>query len=275
MPDQLNPGPVSGSEQFEGPRELFEPFKKFQQIVGFWRTRTAILNGETLYDYDNAQLQEGRLGPWTFNLLQGTLSGLPALLIPFAAKLLRFTMAEETPDDKTMEILQWLRLPFILTVTAYVVGRASLWKTDATKTARARAARVFLSLDGAYGLYPQAAGCAGVTLYLMGPDIQALHSLLLWVGVWQLVVSMKTIPAELFYALGYYSPTGSLASGSTLTLFPVQRTTQTEVIVSRSEPPKWKYRLSVLFVVPAIAIIISVVLGLLAMGLHAVMPTVF
>jgi hypothetical protein len=139
-------------------------------------------------------------------------------------------------------------------LTAYVVGRASLWKPDSTKTARRRVGRVFLYLDGAYGFYPQLAMTTVFALFLLSPDTAPLRSYLLWISIWQLSVSMRTIPAQLFHIIGYANAERVLAPNIPITLFPGPDSASVDPNLSQPDPPIWKYRLCVLFVIPAIAI---------------------
>ena len=56
--------------------------KKIQDVRNFWRTRSAILLGVAVYDFPKSELTNHcYLGPWQFNALQSTLSGLPAFVI--------------------------------------------------------------------------------------------------------------------------------------------------------------------------------------------------
>ena len=138
-----------------------------------------------------------------------TKAGLPALIIPFCIHLLarsdRVTNSEEAGEsgNKLTEILNSFSLPFVLMLTAYVVGRAGLWKPDSTKAARRRVSRVFLYLDGAYGFYPQLAIAAAFTCFFLNPELQPLRTFLFWISIWQLIVYMRTTPAQLFRIIGY------------------------------------------------------------------------
>lgn len=268
MPDKPDCGSRANEEQFEGPGELFEPLKKFREISTFGKTLAAVLKGEPLYDFDKQRLQkEGYLGPWQFNALQSTLSGLPAVIIPFCARL--FGVSGGEGDDKLNEILQSFAVPFVLMLTAYVVGRASLWKRDATLAARRRAGRIFLYLDGAYGLYPQLAACGVYTLFFLFPNVDFIRYMIYAVSGQQLVIYMKTIPDRLFTELGYLSVTEVSGSGAPITLFASQSKPQ-ETLAPRSVPPKWKFRLCVLFVIPAIAITVSAAIYFVSMAIHSV-----
>ena len=258
-------------DDVEEPTELFEWFNKVQDVLKFWKTRDAILGGEPVYEYDRRQLSEsGYLGPWHFNLTQSTLSGLPALLIPLILRILHLSKTTPAQDDLLDEILQLFGIPFILMLTAYVVGRASLWKRDATKAAKRHAAHVFLYLDGAYGFYPQLAATAVFSLALAASDASDLQAVLRfasWVGIWQLIVSMKTIPNELFWALGY----SSHPDRKSITLFQEGAFRPAKPVVAKEgDPPKWKYRLCVLFVLPMIVIAFLVLVSLLSLALHLV-----
>ncbi|HEY3628360.1 MAG TPA: hypothetical protein VGL00_18880 [Terracidiphilus sp.] len=254
--------------EFERPSELFEPLQKIKELTKFWKTMNAITQGEPLFDYGKQRLEkEGYLGPWQFNLIQSTLSGLPGLVIPVCAHVFGIKGAEEATeaDDKLAEILNSCAIPFVLMVTAYLVGKASLWKPDATKSARERAARVFLYLDGAYGLVVQLFISAILALYSLFPETEMWHRLIFYVGMAQLIVYWRTIPEKLFPALGYTEPPQS--PGQTITLFGSEEKPN-EAGMSRIDPPKWKYRLCVLFVIPATATAISLAIYTLSGVVH-------
>src|SRR5215831_17634911 len=173
--------------QFEGPIELFEPVGKAKDLLKFWKTLNAVSRQEPLYDYDKRRLEDaGYQGPWHFNLTQSVISGLPGLMIPVILHWAKLSTAEQTPTDTATEALQSFALPFSLMLTAYAVGRASLWKADSTKAARERAARIFLYLDGAYGLVPQLLASTALSVFFLFPDVTYLEYIIIWVGFSQL-----------------------------------------------------------------------------------------
>src|SRR5207244_11073606 len=145
-------------DEFGSPAEMFEIVDRIRSYVSFWKTRDAILNAEPLHDLTSKQLEEKHyLGPWKFNVVQSALCGTPSLVIFWVAGLLG-AMPSERPRDVTFaEILKAFGIPFILMLSAYIVGRASFWKRDVTTASRKRAARIFLYLDVSYGFYPQLA----------------------------------------------------------------------------------------------------------------------
>jgi hypothetical protein len=277
MTDNLEKSTGGEEDKFEGASELFEPVKKFRELRKFWRTRSAILGGDPLYDYSKQKLDaDGFLGPWQFNLTQSTIAGLPALIIPFCARLLVRIVGGANSEDaaeagnKVSEIFNSFALPFILMLTAYVVGRAGLWKPDSTNAAKERVSRIFLYLDGAYGFYPQIAITAAFTLFMLNPELSPVRSFLFWISVWQLIVYMRTIPEQLFHIIGYSNAERVLAPNTPITLFPGPDSASVDPHLSSPDPPIWKYRLCVLFVIPAIAIGVFIAVLILSAILNPV-----
>jgi hypothetical protein len=267
MPDNEDKVSNEPSEQFEGPSELLESVNKVKDLLKFWKTRAAVLAEEPLFDYDKNRLERsGYLGAWHFNLLQSSISGIPGFLIPIFARWLHLAGSDESADDSISEAIQSFAIPFVLMLTAYLVGRASLWKVDSTKAARQRAARIFLYLDGAYGFLPQLAASAAFALFLLAPEAPPLRSVIFWIGIWQLIVYMRTIPEQLFHEVGYTDRI--LSPYTTISLFPAEPEGSRKNVMSRSTPPLWKFRICVLVVVPIVSLIVLGVLLALSMFVH-------
>jgi hypothetical protein len=268
MPEDHDDAGIVRDDEVEGPSELFEPLQKIKEVAQFWRTRSAILNGDPIYDYGKKRLEnEKLLGPWQFNLIESTIAGLPALIIPFCSHVIAHLQGISAskpltePDNILSEVLQSFSVPFILMLMAYVVGRACLRKRDGTTMARRRAGRVFLYLDGAYGFYPQLALTAAFTVLLLNPELSPVRSYCFWLGIWQLFIYMKTIPSELFHAVGYANAYRDLSPNAPIKLFATHDTISVDPTISHPDPPLWKYRLCVLFVIPAISLgVIAVIL---------------
>jgi hypothetical protein len=257
-------------DEFEGPSELFEPIESIRRVIRFWKTRNAVMSGERLYDFSKSKLDKlGYLGPWKFNLVQSSIAAFPSVLIIALAHLLRnlgMTDGETKPSEQSSEFLTALAVPFILMLTAYVVGRASFFRSDSTKLTRSIASRVFLYLDGAYGFYPQLALTTLLTIMLLQDDSGPFLGAVNLVGIWQLIVYMKTIPAELFGVLGYARTEEVVDSGKSITLFTRDTETASPVVI-RDYPPIWKYRLVILVVVPFITIAVFLLMLLLSLFL--------
>jgi hypothetical protein len=278
MSQKFEPESSPEPNEVEGASELFEWVKKVKEVLNFWRTRQAILDNEPVYEYGKKKLEEHQyLGPLQFNFVQSTISGLPAFIVPVCARMFGISgIAEEGKDEafnRTWEILGSFAVPFILMLTAYLVGRASIWKRDATKAAKRRAAAIFLYLDGAYGFYPQLAATVASSILTLPVDLASIGNLptFLWLSFfWQLDVSMKAIPKELFSALGYteFVPTGSLVDLLRGDLSSEDRSPTP--VVSKGNPPKWKYRTCVLLVIPILVVTVWFVTFLLSLALSPV-----
>jgi hypothetical protein len=149
-----------------------------------------------------------------------------------------------------MNVLDPVLIPFILMVAAYIIGRVSLRSEDSTASTRNRASRIYLYLDGAFGLYPQLITSTALALALVPQDItkatrwQWFGWPIFWfAAAWQLVISLKFIPEDLFNNLGYRS--FGLAD-------------------ARPAPPTVRYKVAVLLVIPLVAWICRAVVAVIA-----------
>ncbi|HVJ07000.1 MAG TPA: hypothetical protein VM554_01315 [Acidisarcina sp.] len=276
MPDNTHERAAETANDRDGASELFEPLNKLNDLTRFWKTRNAILTEEPLFDYGKQRLEkEGHLGPWQFNLLQSTICGLPAIVLPLAVRVVKHLVGLPIPTDepetldKISEMVQTFSVPFILMLSAYVIGRASLWKGDRSRSSRTHAARAFLYLDGAYGFYPQLAVCTAFTLFLLAPEVPPIRSFWFWASIWQLYIYMKTIPVQLFHVVGYANADRVLSPNIPVTLFPPEDKTSRASTLSRPDPPLWKYRLSVLLVIPILSALVLAVITGISLALHA------
>jgi hypothetical protein len=238
-------------DQDDGPSELFEPLKFVNKLRKFWKTRTAVLGKTPLYDYSKSKLEHcGYMGPWEFNITQSALAGLPGTVYSAINFVLFAPKSSISAADKVQEVLHPMMLPFVLMLTAYTVGRASLRNEDFSKAARNRASRIFLFLDGAYGFYPQLLLSCLVPLLAKRSDSDAFDStfgqismyMFMGIGLWQLLIYLLFLQEDLFNALGYrtYGLTDS-----------------------RPSPPTSRYRLSVLVAIPLIAYVVATVFALI------------
>jgi hypothetical protein len=257
-------------DAFEGPSTLFEPVEKLKAFRKFWKTRDAILGEEPLYTFNKKQLEDqDYMGPWQFNFFQSSLSGFPAIMIPFVVRVIRHLVTGAPPLksdeslDRAFEIVNTFAFPFILMITAYIVGMATLRRSDSTKASRRLASRAFLYLDGAYGLYPQLAACTFFSLYVSVPEFLQGNSFSYIISIWQLIVTMKTIPALLFRAVGYENAERAVNKSATVTLFSTDLPRDGTPIL-QGTPPVWKYRLCILVVVPIVGL--SVLGAILLVG---------
>jgi len=202
------------------------------------------------------------MGPWEFNLTQSTIAALPGTVYATLRELLFEPNVSSPVAQKFKEISDPLVIPFILMLTAYTIGRASLRKEDSTKSKRDRGSRIFLYLDGAYGFYPQlllssAASFgwsridfdAGVSIKALVPYIFSV------VAAVQLLIYLVFIPEDLFNALGYRA-------------FGLKD--------NRPTPPKGRYRLAILVIIPLLifavrfaALVLGTLLGVLVEFIRA------
>jgi len=147
---------VPDAGETDGPSAIFEPLEFLHKVKKFSKTRAAVLNKVPLYDYSSAQLEhQGFMGAWNFNLAQSTIAALPGTTYTGLKRLLFEQSTSKSINEKLQELSAPLLIPFILTATAYIVGRFSVRRDDLTKGKRTKASRVFLYLDGTYGFYPQ------------------------------------------------------------------------------------------------------------------------
>jgi hypothetical protein len=261
MPGQaIPPATPSDYEPLVTGSDLFAPLAKLNKFRKYWKTRGAILSGVPVYDMPKEEREKaGYFSAWSFNTAQSSLSATPALLFGIVGPYLGLKTIEDNFATHWFRMIWPICIPFVLMFTAYTVGRLSLWKRDATRDARVRAARIYLYLDGAYGLFPQLA-LSAVTIPELFPLMQEARVLQL-IGFWQFTISMRNIPNDLFPALGYWGGRHNLLFHGTgiPQIFTTASEDENAKRVSQSEPPVWRYRLSVLVLAPAIAIGVAVI----------------
>ena len=171
---------------------------------------------------------------------------------------------QTNPNTKAEELLKPFAVPFILMLTAYIVGALSLWHSDATKEAKKRAGRIFLYLDAAYGLYPQIGASLITSAWSYDPaSVSIIAPFSFWISWSQLIIYLTIIPAELFRAVGYTHYQGSAVPDG-------EEHTESLVSSTRRGPPKWKYRLCILIVLPMISVLVGIGLISLAAALRPI-----
>jgi hypothetical protein len=128
-----------------------------------------------------------------FNIVQSTISSLPALTILQFVHLKTTPTFDNLPEfDKVFESLTAFVVPFALLLTVFSIG----WtlpnrlgqSPDAVKRAARCLGRHYLYLDAAYGMYPQAV-CALAWM---------VSSPTLLLSAWQAVVTFRQIPNDLY-----------------------------------------------------------------------------
>ena len=257
--NQVNSDPVS--VEADKPSEIFEPLEFLHKIKSFWKTRTAILNKVPLYDYSSPQLvQQNFMGAWKFNLAQSTIAALPGTTYASLRGFFLEQNSSKSMAERLFEISHPILIPFVLTATAYIVGRLSLRPEDLTRNKRKRASRIFLYLDGAYGFYPQLLMSCFVPFVGSDPDQLFTWLPFLIISSWTFVLYVFFLPEDLFQALGYRV----LGLGDV-----------------RPSPPTGKYRVAILVVVPFVAwaltsefalltAILALLIRILSARLHAI-----
>jgi len=163
--------------EFESPREYILPLlkkitTKVKDVRKFLATRSAILNGEALYNETQSSLiSRGLMGPWAFNATQSLLCSLPGMVVTALAWMIWGGSNESVPvqpiDPLQLSIASTLSPmipPFALLITVYLTGLAFLPSGFNTLHNWKGAQRKCLYLDGTYGLLPQfvLASCVAV-----------------------------------------------------------------------------------------------------------------
>lgn len=202
--------------------------KWIDEARSFWRTRRAILQGQSLWDLDTAQLEsEKYFGPWKFNAVQTAIAGALAAATTKVLNLVVPKLGSSEPkpfrDDpalaKLFEVTSgWIEpfvLPIVLTSFVVLMGWGSLKGAQSTSATRARARAAYLYLDGAHGFWPQLT----LALLLAAKSVQLparlegyfaapfvlwpLQAIFLVLFVWQIYITAGKIPRLLFAANGY------------------------------------------------------------------------
>jgi hypothetical protein len=255
----------------------FPLLSTFREIKSFFATRQAILAGKAIYDFPKAELKASDLmNPWKFNIFQSVIAAGPSLLITSLASYFFPNKDDPTWTGTTAVIVPWivkahatlegLTVPFSLLLAVFVVSWASLHRKDRTRSNRYRIGRIYLYLDGAFGLYSQAFGALFYTTWLMlerTPLDDALKYPLAGLffvcaaltTLWQGWITLRTIPSRTFSAQGYSAEIGGTDTAE--------------------EGPWGKYRLTVAFLLPVIGYLFKGVLWAIAgvIGLLLAVPS--
>lgn len=200
--------------------DIFSPWKEFcddrTKFFSYLRTRRAIRAGNALWDLSKEEIKANHWQePWAFNLYQSVLSALPATL----AIYLLTHMGWETSDHVSMQkaigpdaikyfdpiysSLHSVLLSLSLALAASFAALGSIDRGDRTKERLARARRLYLYYDGAYGMWPQAVVALFWTLsrsFQLRPSLLMVGFglLALVAAVSQLRLTAAKIPKALF-----------------------------------------------------------------------------
>jgi hypothetical protein len=133
--------------------------EKIGELRKFWRTRTLVFQDLTLVDRTSEELGAGGyLTAWKFNLIQSCFAALPALLLKKIMDFWLPSAKSQGAEAQVDAVFSWLWpivVPFILFLMARMIAWGSIKRIHSSPEHRKRAARAYLYLDGAYGLYPQ------------------------------------------------------------------------------------------------------------------------
>jgi hypothetical protein len=238
--------------------EIFQWTAEYTKAKKYFRTRRAVLDGESLFDLTSGELKARDLmGPLSFNWFETTLAALPTQM---AAALAWFVSGSDvyanlasaetgifsTVFAKVSELLVPLIVPVTLFLAASIAARTSLRPQHRSKKAVRRARDAFLYFDGAHWLWPS----AGMSFVLTAAT--AVH----WNVDFRLVGAVgyfaaRRVEDDLFATNGY--ETGPY------------RTALTGESAPLGEPPRrWLYRIGVGFGTVVIAGTLSVVTVLIA-----------
>jgi hypothetical protein len=167
------------SDQREEPRDTFlkEPrewLSVFKKLRTFWATRQGVGDPAQLKRMVETSSDEF-MGPWKFNLYKVALVVSPSIL---ATKAFNFVapLPPKPPNplipevtarafellSSVQEVAQPFLFPALILVSSSIAARAALLKQDRTPDGIRRSRNLFLYIDGAIGLVPQ----AGLTLSL-------------------------------------------------------------------------------------------------------------
>jgi len=133
------------------------PFRsKFDEYKSFWRTREAVLGGEALHKLSKAELKErGLMGPMKFNIVQSTISSLPALAVLQVVHEKIIPTFDNLPEfDKVFATLAVFVVPFTLLLAVFSIRCTLRNRTGQSPDVMKRAGRClgrhYLYLDAAY-----------------------------------------------------------------------------------------------------------------------------
>jgi len=262
------PSPQVPQDHDDGFWDSVPVWSKYKELVSFFATRKAILAGTPLYDLSKAELKAADLmDPWKFNIVQSAFAAAPTLALTILAAYFfpphEVSIWKDIPYvEKIHAALEALTVPFSLFLTVYFISRASLHRQDQTAPNRRRVQRVYLYMDGAFGLYSQAYGAllynAWLTLERIPLDDNpklGLAGLCFFPAVviiaWQGWLTLRTVPSRIFAAHGYSAEIGDPDD--------------------HLQAPWGKYRLTALLVVPAIGYSVKALLWLVALAIGLVL----
>lgn len=255
----MSPSPQPGlpeAPQFESARDVVPLLDKLKDLKVFWRTRQAILNGESLHELTKDELKQRELmGPLKFNIFQSAISALPSVFI--AAGIRFFEKQPATPPlfenlpefEAVYGSLEPFVIPFVLLLVSFAVGltlNQDRSPASALRVQRRRLGRHYLYLDAAYGLYPQA-------LAALYPTLSAAFQYPSVLMAWQAVITFRLLPSDL-YARGE-------SLDKPLQLFGSDPKTQV---------PWKRYLVVVLILIPAFAVGLTLICFFIALGVSAV-----
>lgn len=213
MPAEPRQARVIDAQNYETVWDRIPLVRSLRDIVRFFPTRQAVLQGEPLYNLSKAELKQRRfLGPWSFNAVESTLAGIPGLLLGIFALILFNVPLALSPDRlqaKVISLMKPFTIPFSLMLITYVVSYSALPAVYVQHSNILGAQRKYLYLDGAKGLWPQLLMSSSLSLtpfaYLALGDGELFRTCFLlltaifWVALlWQSVVTLKVVGLELF-----------------------------------------------------------------------------
>ncbi|MEG4146591.1 hypothetical protein [Microcoleus sp. Pol12B5] len=227
--------------------EEASPFKQFFDFKKFRKTRKAILSGDKLYEWNIKELRDrGYLAPLYFNIQESVFVALPSVVI---IKIIdwRYPKPPDASDDwelfqGTFGALCAFVAPFVLTLLASILAKASLKKNDLSPSKIDRARKAYLYFDGAYGLYLQ--GLLSLVTSLLGWAI--------WMSGQE--NSQEPISSEIGLILLLFFLV-LLALQSKITLWNIPRQLFKINGYSGQSSPWFKYSYNLLLAVPAITVV--------------------
>lgn len=208
-------------EEEDGPS--LEWSEEFQRLRRFFRTRSAIIGGEPLYDWSHDELEKkGYLTAWKFNVAESALASVP---VAVAGQVVSFLLPQpdlprpEVIATRLQSVINPLVIPFLLFFAAGWVARSSFKKKDATAAGMRRSKKAYLYLEGSHGFLPElVASAAAVVLsftsFTLGkgapepaPVVVIVTILAVVAGlvavIWLSRVVRVRIPKKLFLLNGY------------------------------------------------------------------------
>lgn len=224
-------------------------------LSSFVRTRREIHQGEALWDFSHNEIkQNGLMGPWKLNVYESMIAGLLSFIIIqvlgivkpdfFYAPWWMGGWANDPIEKKASLFYSSLAIPFTFLVLSYAAGEGSLRECDSNKENRRRARRVYLYLDGAYGLLPQTIASTTVVLLAFAPNQVYVKILGLIAVLWNSYISFYVVPNKLFVANNYQISSAKQSLDKWLNIMKTKA--PSKVIQSssrdiRSSPPRGEY----------------------------------